>query len=147
MRGVVAGLELTAQAVEPDAVHARQLDDACREEGNLPLPRAERMAEGAGVVIFRRVGRARGGRPVRPALPRPGRIEHRGVQVDYVRRHIELDSAPVFMDLLHPLAKGGDAAQVFAWQKDSIRAESAEVSRELAGHARPPPAHKRHIDG
>ena len=41
VRGIVAGLELTAQAVEPDAVHARQLDDACREEGNLPLPRAE----------------------------------------------------------------------------------------------------------
>ena len=55
VRGVVAGLELAAQAVEPDAVHARQLDDACREEGNLPLPRAERMAEGAGIVIFRRV--------------------------------------------------------------------------------------------
>ena len=47
------------------------------------------------------------------------------------------------MDLLHPLAKGGDAAQVFAWQKDSIRAESAEVSREIAGDARPPPTHKQ----
>ena len=60
-------------------------------------------------------------------------------QVDDVCRHVELDSAPVFMDLLHPLAQGGDAAQVFAWQEDAIRAESAEVSREIASDARPPP--------